>query len=162
MADPKRTRLEKTTLTHIHCRRSPYPRAAIQVNDSLKSSSQAPITGRFAVLEHRWNGLHWDLFLETKPGGPLQSWAIDEPIAFERELPARKLADHRSVYLDYEGPLTGGRGVVRRIDRGVFQTEVWSESRVRARLAGDQLDGMLELRRMGESSSWTFLLGKVD
>jgi hypothetical protein len=31
---------------------------------------------------------------------------------------ARKLADHRLAYWDYEGPISGDRGIVRRWDRG--------------------------------------------
>lgn len=32
-----------------------------------------------------------------------------------------RLADHRGLYLEYEGPLTGNRGVVTRVGRGVVQ-----------------------------------------
>ncbi len=71
---------------------------------------------RFAVLEHSWNGVHWDLLLETVPEEPLRTWAIDAPIVFDVELLASSLADHRAIYLDYEGPIADGRGSVRRID----------------------------------------------
>ena len=72
------------------------------------------------VLEHTWNGVHWDLMLEA--GKSLKTWAIDEPITAGIELPARQLADHRLAYLTYEGPVSGQRGSVRRIAEGTFRT----------------------------------------
>jgi hypothetical protein len=47
---------------------------------------------RFVVLEHRWNGVHWDFMLER--GGVLRTWAVDAPIVAGEEVPARSLADH--------------------------------------------------------------------
>jgi hypothetical protein len=117
---------------------------------------------RFVLLEHRWNGVHWDLMLEC--GDALRTWAIDEPIGPGRDLPARALADHRAAYLDYEGPVSGDRGEVRRVDRGTYEPVVWTPDRVRVRLEGAQLIGLVELRASGASAgSWAFrLIGKVD
>ena len=128
---------------------------------------------RFVLLEHRWNGVHWDFMLEIAPGGMLRTWAIDAEIVAGRSLPARALGDHRSEYLDYEGEVSGGRGAVRRIDRGEYTVEIWTPERVRARLAGGQLAGLVELRAIGtggsgvgpsetSSCSWTFRLGNFD
>ncbi len=62
---------------------------------------------RFVVLEHVWNGVHWDFMLEC--GEVLRTWAIDAPIvAGQRPVPARALADHRRIYLDYEGESRAG------------------------------------------------------
>lgn len=36
-------------------------------------------------------------------------------------LGAERLADHRRVYLEYEGPLSGDRGEVRRVASGTFE-----------------------------------------
>ena len=33
---------------------------------------------RFVLLEHVWNGVHWDFMLEA--GDVLRTWAIDQPI----------------------------------------------------------------------------------
>lgn len=134
---------------------------------------------RFVVLEHRWDGVHWDFLVETGPDGPLRSWAIDAPPALGRDLPARALADHRRAYLAYEGEVSGGRGTVRRWDEGTCTVEVWEEDRVRLVLEGAQLAGPVELRASppagewtpagrvsasgaGGGSSWTFRLGKLS
>jgi DNA polymerase Ligase (LigD) len=123
--------------------------------------------GRFVVLEHQWNGVHWDFMLEA--GDCLRTWAVDAPIIAEVTLPARGLPNHRRAYLDYEGPVSGQRGSVRRVAEGTFQTIVWSDEYVRVRLSGAQLVGEVELYRVREgiecpsgSTSWTFRLGKAD
>jgi hypothetical protein len=121
---------------------------------------------RFVVLEHTWNGVHWDMMFET--GDRLRTWAIDAPIVPGIELPARALADHRLEYLHYEGDVSGARGSVRRIDQGEYAALLWEEDRVRVKLAGAQLVGEAELwltsRRLscGSALSWTFRLGNFD
>jgi len=119
---------------------------------------------RFVLLEHRWNGAHWDFMLEH--GEALRTWAIDAPVVAGRDLPARALPDHRRIYLEYEGNLSDGRGSVRRIDQGSYRVLVWSDALVRIRLEGVQLVGVAELRQAGEKSgappSWIFRLGNLD
>ncbi len=136
--------------------------------------SQGPKTGRFVVLEHERDGVHWDFMLEA--GELLRTWAIDAPIVPGVDLPARALADHRRIYLTYEGPISGGRGTVRRVAEGTFRTLEWEDDRVYVRLEGDQLVGEVYLYRSGSSTAldssmssageigepWKFRLGKVD
>ncbi len=129
--------------------------------------AQAAREGRFVVLEHQWNGVHWDFMLEA--GDCLRTWAVDAPIVSGVELPARGLSDHRLAYLSYEGPVSGERGSVRRIAEGRFRTIAWSDEYVRVRLSGAQLVGEVELSRVrvgiecpSGSTSWTFRLGKAD
>jgi DNA polymerase Ligase (LigD) len=120
---------------------------------------------RFAVLEHRWDGVHWDFLLEH--GAVLRSWALQEPIIAGREVPARALPDHRRAYLDYQGEVSGGRGSVRRLDGGSYEVGSWAEDLVRVRLRGDQLVGEAELRRIQPGAAetplgWVFCFGKVN
>jgi hypothetical protein len=79
----------------------------------------------FVLLCHRLsNSAHWDLMLDS--GQALATWqlAADPTVAARQSsscvLTARRLADHRRFYLDYEGPVSGDRGDVVRIDRGVY------------------------------------------
>ena len=124
---------------------------------------------RFVVLEHDWDGVHWDLMLER--GEILRTWAVDAPIVPGVELPARALADHRRLYLEYEGPISGARGTVRRVDEGGYEALHWAPDRVVVRLRGVQLVGEVELRRLSSregttplswSRMWTFRLGNFD
>jgi DNA polymerase Ligase (LigD) len=119
---------------------------------------------RFVVLEHEWNGIHWDFMIEDK--GRLRTWAIDAPLISAVELPARALPDHRLDYLTYEGPISGGRGRVRRVDGGTFHELEWGPHRVRGTLAGGQLVGEVVVYCVDSaspcSSPWKFRLGKVD
>jgi hypothetical protein len=119
---------------------------------------------RFVLLEHLWNGVHWDFMLES--GEVLRTWSIETPIVAGEDLPARALPDHRPIYLDYEGEISRNRGTVRRIDAGVYTAIDWSDDRVRVRLQGSQLVGEVELRHVGDksggASSWIFRLGNLD
>jgi len=100
---------------------------------------------RFALLEHRRDVVHWDLMLERGP--TLRTWALDALPADGCEQPARALPDHRLIYLDFEGEISGGRGSVRRVDGGEYVAEEWGDDLIRVRLGGAQLVGGLELRR---------------
>jgi len=120
---------------------------------------------RFVILEHDWNGTHWDLMLEVD--GVLRAWALDAPIMRGVDVPARALPDHRILYLDYEGQVSGDRGVVRRWDRGEYEVQDWTSVLIRVHLVGDQLVGGAELRMVGSGegelpSRWVFRLGNVD
>jgi DNA polymerase Ligase (LigD) len=119
---------------------------------------------RFVLLEHRWEGIHWDLMLER--GAVLSTWAFDVPVIPDADLPARALPDHRRIYLEYQGDVSGDRGTVRRIDEGTYIPMIWEDDRIHLQMEGSQLVGEAELRQVGIRSdgarSWVFRLGKVD
>ncbi len=117
---------------------------------------------RFVVLEHAWNAVHWDFMLEH--GEVLRTWAIDAPIAPERDLPARALGDHRKLYLEFEGELSGGRGRVRRLDAGTFRALTWSADHVSVEVTGTQLAGIVDLCRSGPEPGllWIFRVRNFD
>jgi hypothetical protein len=119
---------------------------------------------RFVLLEHNWNGVHWDFMLEV--GESLRTWAISAPIVAGRALPARALGDHRKSYLDYEGAISGNRGTVRKLDAGTYRVIVWSDRHVRVEVMGAQLVGEVDLRwagaDSGASDSWIFRAGNFD
>jgi DNA polymerase Ligase (LigD) len=128
-----------------------------------------PLMARFVLLEHHWDGVHWDLMLDV--GAVLRTWAIDAPIVPGVFLPARALGDHRRAYLDYEGVISGDRGWVRQLDSGLYEPRIWTPEWVQVVLSGAQLVGFAELRRVGVGGSdlgpesaraWTFRLGNLD
>ncbi len=73
---------------------------------------------RFVILEHDCPHLHWDLMLEM--GNALRTWRLAAPPTPGVFVAAVPLGDHRLHYLDYEGPVSGGRGSVRRWDQGTY------------------------------------------
>jgi hypothetical protein len=74
---------------------------------------------RFAILYH--DGVanpHFDLMFESEPGSKLVTWRspcwpLLQPVVLT------KLPDHRRDYLEYEGPVSGDRGQVKRISSGI-------------------------------------------
>ncbi|MCC7291261.1 MAG: hypothetical protein IT449_04260 [Phycisphaerales bacterium] len=72
---------------------------------------------RYVILHHRAvSGEHWDLMLEHE--GVLLTWQLPSPDLSMLPLQTRRIADHRLAYLEYEGPLSGGRGSVTRVEAG--------------------------------------------
>ena len=94
------------------------------------------------MLEHAGVLLTWEL--QTLPGPWAEALGETGSGAGEA-VEARRLPDHRVAYLEIEGPVSGGRGSVRRCDRGELELEV-GEDGVNASLTGDHLWGQIELR----------------
>jgi len=123
---------------------------------------------RFVLLYHKCppgyeRPSHWDFMLEA--GDSLRTWALVEmprswpaaqartasiiadcaPASDSNTVGAELLGDHRRDYLDYEGPLSGERGRVIRIDAGMFQTVAESSQSWQIELFGQHLRGMATL-----------------
>lgn len=106
----------------------------------------------FALLEHTTDeGVHWDLLIEVPGRERLPTWRLaQDPLGSEAAIRAEALADHRRLYLEYEGPVSGGRGQVRRVDRGPAMIEEFDPPLLRAQLAGRRLRG--RCRIVGDAS----------
>jgi hypothetical protein len=65
--------------------------------------------------------------------------------------------DHRLLYLDYEGPVSGNRGRVVRWDHGTFSWQEALEDQLTIVLQGIRLHGTLLLKRTG-GEEWTLTL----
>jgi hypothetical protein len=115
---------------------------------------------QFVLLRHVLSDdAHWDLMLDT--GSTLATWQLhDDPTALAAdtagttEIRARRLNDHRRAYLDYEGPISGGRGQVTRTDSGIYRTEGRREDVWRILLEGRLLRGEFQLTR-NPDASWS-------
>jgi hypothetical protein len=103
---------------------------------------------RFVVLEHDHPHLHWDLMLEAD--GVLRTWRLAEPPESGKTVVAEALDDHRLHYLDYEGPVSGGRGEVVRWDAGEFTTVAKTPDRWEFALDGLRRKGVAVLVRSAE------------
>lgn len=131
---------------------------------------------RFVLLYHECPSgcerpSHWDLMLES--GDALRTWALPQlpqawhkvhattarlqttcpPISLENVVSAEQLADHRLAYLDYEGPLSGGRGHVQRVDAGTLTANSESADRLNVTLAGNGLRGGLSIHRLSANDT---------
>lgn len=113
---------------------------------------------RTAVLEHTTaDGVHHDWLIEDPtlpdPHAPdARLWTARVPAPpsqwpalgrFELDV----IAPHRRVYLEYQGPISGGRGRVRRVAHGLCIAHLWSRTRL---VLGVQLSTLsMEVRLTG-------------
>ncbi len=112
---------------------------------------------RFVVLEHQTSaGIHWDFMLEEHEH--LRTWSLPAEPKPQTQLHANELAPHRAIYLEYEGPISAGRGTVKQWDTGRYRFCSQSQpEKVRIHIWGKKLSGTIELQKIGESSPlWLF------
>jgi hypothetical protein len=115
---------------------------------------------RFVILTHDHPFLHWDLMLERE--GVLRTWRLlAEPVSGGMS-PAEPLADHRAAYLDYEGPVSGGRGAVVRWDRGTYEIVSEIDDDLRITLHGTRLQGRATLTVGPSGTVWSFAPSEPD
>ena len=103
---------------------------------------------RFVVHHHRGHGPeHWDLMLEA--GEVLATWRLDRHPAGLSDGPivATRIGDHRTAYLTYEGPVSGGRGTVEIVDAGTYTARRQAAASLDLDFEGRFLSGRLTLRR---------------
>jgi DNA polymerase Ligase (LigD) len=98
---------------------------------------------RFAILEHDHPDLHWDLMLELED--TLKTFKLSSPPACDTVMQIKLQPDHRKLYLDYEGPISGDRGSVTRWDSGTFEWLQEDEDHLKVRLSGHKLLGVAEI-----------------
>jgi hypothetical protein len=115
-----------------------------------------------ALLHHRSpEGDHYDWMIadprENGPDGPLwtarvtmpsREWAKSDTWTIE------VIAPHRREFLTYEGPISGNRGSVTRIDEGACVASEWSDNRIEVQVSLRHFSGTLVMLP-GERSEWT-------
>jgi hypothetical protein len=111
---------------------------------------------RFVVLRHESpRGIHFDFMLEA--GDVLKTWALPQPPQPGLEMECKALADHRLAYLDYEGPISGDRGLVCCWDRGTYRIVEQSDAQWVLELAGEKLAGTATFCRPTDAAQrWSF------
>jgi hypothetical protein len=85
--------------------------------------------------------------------GLLWTWAIEKVPTPGEVVNAERLPDHRLAYLEYQGEIAGGRGIVRRVEAGEYETLETTAAKFRIRLRGQQLGGLLEFAKL-EEPAW--------
>jgi hypothetical protein len=109
---------------------------------------------RFVILLHvtppeSERGTHYDLMLEQD--GKLLTWAIAEWPRAGLKLAATRLPDHRPSYLDYEGPISGNRGEVTRVDAGEYASSQLDDTAAKFVLHSSNGDLHVKLRHQSEN-----------
>jgi len=121
------------------------------------------MNGSFVILQHVGYGLrHFDFLLEA--GQSLASWQFEDNPA---ELPpgcsmtGTQLADHRLEYLTYEGPISAGRGEVRRLEQGRYRCSESNEHLWQLEITSQTMQGSFTLSRKNNSAQWTLTREKT-
>lgn len=81
-------------------------------------------------------------------GKGLATWQLAQPpieLPVGATRPARKLPDHREAYLTFEGPVSGNRGRVNRLDDGTYELLESRDDRWEFILSGRIVSGRFEL-----------------
>ncbi len=113
---------------------------------------------RFVLLEHDTTqpccppppdrDVHWDLIVEAPGQERHPTWRLlRDPLVERGEIAAERIQDHRSLYLTYEGEISGGRGFVRQVAAGDIDVLRLAEGELVAAFAGQRLRGRYEIRR---------------
>ena len=85
-------------------------------------------------------------------GEVLWTWRLEAPPGEGGPGPAVRIFDHRPLYLDYEGPVSGDRGTVRRWDHGTYTLLADKGDSLTIQFVGERLRGLCALRRTGEGA----------
>ncbi len=110
---------------------------------------------RFVILahEHPDGAVHYDLLIESVGAGRegvCFTWSFAKPPAY-REQRCRRIFDHPSRFLTYEGPLREGLGRVNRQDAGTCSLDGDPDRSLVLTLTGDTITGAFRLRRLSGS-----------
>ena len=111
---------------------------------------------RFVLLHHKTppgaaKPDHFDLMLEA--GDVLKTYTVWKFPTLERPVPAIADFDHRLAYLDYEGPVSRGRGEVSRAESGTYEWIAQDQDEVTIEVRGQRLRGTLTLKLHSGSES---------
>lgn len=75
----------------------------------------------------------------------LRTWALEQSLRPNIEIACQPLVDHRLAYLAYEGPVSGDRGHVTRVDHGDYTLLNEDANALVVRLSGQHHVGRLQL-----------------
>jgi hypothetical protein len=88
---------------------------------------------RFVILEHDHPFLHWDLLLEEECSA--RTWRLLRKPCLGESIAAEPLPDHRLMYLDYEGVVSGDRGSVKRFLAGTYEAILYQPDVMKVELS---------------------------
>jgi hypothetical protein len=102
---------------------------------------------RFVIQHHINNNEHFDLMIELENSDKLLVLKISSldinSLLSNTVIKAERLPDHRKEYLEYEGPVSGGRGSVKIFDSGRCRTILYKEDKCEFELSGKKFVGKI-------------------
>lgn len=98
---------------------------------------------RFSILTHDHPFPHWDFLLEQ--GDTCRTWRLTAAPDSGGEVIAEPLPDHRLLYLEYEGPVSGNRGTVSLWDTGTFEWLADENGIAKVELHGRVMKGVAQV-----------------
>ena len=116
----------------------------------------------FYIMNVPWitRASHWDFMLSVPNATRLGVESPPHEIVGEGSIARERLPDHRMEYLDYEGPVSGGRGEVTRYDRGEFELLRQDEATLVVKLRGSKLRGEWRLSQSPSGLTTQWLLSR--
>lgn len=125
---------------------------SVNAGENAGAGQRGGFWRRYVVLLHEGFGqAHYDIMLELEPGAKLATWQSPAWPITARTV-TRRLPDHRREYLEYEGPVSGGRGRVRRISGGSCAVRQRGDDEILVRFEGDAV--MLLTHEGGGQWAW--------
>ncbi|MEM9346364.1 MAG: hypothetical protein AAGB26_07090 [Planctomycetota bacterium] len=120
----------------------------------------------------------------TTPAGVHHDWLIEDPRLPNPHAPDAKLwtarvtpppqhwpklkrfdftviPPHRRIYLDYQGPVSGNRGDVKRLAKGTCYATIWSKARTVMRVQTEHAKLNMQLVLCSEDR-WIALIGHAQ
>jgi bifunctional non-homologous end joining protein LigD len=128
------------------------------MTDQINDTQNAPI---FVLQKHHAKTLHYDFRLEKD--GVLKSWAVPKGLPDkkgEKRL-AIETEDHELEFACFEGTIPEGEygaGTVEIVDKGFYELEVWTDTKITVYLKGDVLSGKFVLIRTGKPGEKSWLI----
>lgn len=129
----------------------------VQESPSSLPGKRIPMP-RYTILTHDHPVWHWDFLLD--PGGEelLLSWRIRESPDKIELIAALRQFDHRRLYLDYVGPISGNRGSVAIWDQGEYEVREGENLRansIRISCLGSRIKGEILLKQL-DGDDWEY------
>lgn len=85
-------------------------------------------------------------------GETLRTWALEREPCVGAVITAMGLPDHRLAYLDYQGPVSGERGTVLRVDSGTYTVQSESPCGLLVKLDGEKQKWHVRLTRHADDA----------
>jgi hypothetical protein len=118
---------------------------------------------KFVIHHHITKDTHFDLMIDN--GESLDTWQVHEDdldrLIQGEAVSAELIEPHRRDYLEYEGPVSRGRGRVEIYDRGEYRIILSEESFLSLMLKGKKFIGKIEIKKI-TGKSCKIIFKKTD